>query len=72
MIASTDSTSKAASVRNSGFVNVPTEDDGSEGRSIAETALQTAKQWVQQHPTAAVTASVMLGLLVGWVVKRRL
>lgn len=33
--------------------------------------LQTAKQWVAANPTAAVAAAAAVGLLLGWVVKRR-
>ena len=37
-------------------------------------AIKTAavlKHWVAEHPTAAVAACAMLGLVVGYLVKRR-
>jgi ElaB/YqjD/DUF883 family membrane-anchored ribosome-binding protein len=37
----------------------------------AEKAIAATKQWVSRHSTTAVVASVVLGLLVGYVVKRR-
>jgi ElaB/YqjD/DUF883 family membrane-anchored ribosome-binding protein len=72
MIASTETMSESSRVRNVAVVNVPNGVDDDKVRSVAESALRTTKQWVQQHPTKAVAASVMLGLIVGYVVKRRM
>jgi len=58
-------------IRNLGVVDVASDQGVSEESNAAEKALETTKQWVARNPTTAVVASVVLGLLVGYVVKRR-
>jgi ElaB/YqjD/DUF883 family membrane-anchored ribosome-binding protein len=71
MIATNETISSTSSVRNLGVVHVPS-DQGSAGTLKAtENAMQTTQLWIEKHPTAAVVASVAVGLLVGYLVKRR-
>jgi len=32
---------------------------------------QQANRWVREHPEMALTAAVVTGVLVGWLIKRR-
>ncbi len=70
MIAPAKSTNPARA-RNTVPVNVAPSQMFSNELSTAEKALETTKQWIAQNPTSAVVASAVLGLLVGYVVKRR-
>ena len=71
MIAPIESISKAARNRNLNVVNDASVEVGFNEPKVSGKALKATKQWVAQHPTAAVVTSIVLGLLVGYVVKRR-
>ena len=57
-------------VRNLGVVSVGPDPFATEQASAGERAMEVTKQWVSRHPTTAVVASIVLGLLAGYVVKR--
>ena len=61
----------SARVRNLGVVSVGPDSDPSSERNAVDTSLQVTRRWVNQHPTAALVTSVALGLLLGYVFKRR-
>ena len=71
MIAPIESTSKTLRSRNFDVVHGASVDVGFNERNVGDKALQATKRWIAQHPTAAVVSSVVLGLLVGYVVKRQ-
>ncbi len=67
MIAPVDSTPR---VRNVAVVHSVVE-DGATAANVAEKALSTVKSWIVENPTAAVATCAGLGLLIGYLVKRR-
>lgn len=71
MIASNQTMSQTTRVRNLGVVHVASDQQAEPPANVAEKVLRTTKLWVDRYPTTAVVASVALGLLVGYVIKRR-
>ncbi len=50
----------------------PIEQPFGSGAADSGGIADTAKRLVGNHPAAAVTMAVTLGLIVGWIVKRKL
>ncbi len=71
MIAPIESLSKKNRPRNFDVSRDDSNDGESATASSPEKIVQTAKDWVGEHPAAAIVCSAALGLLVGWLVKRR-
>ena len=71
MIASIESISKTTRRRNTDGVNAASVEAGFNEPNARDKALQSTKQWIAQHPTTAVVTSIVLGLVVGYVVKRQ-
>ncbi len=70
MIAPIESISKSTRRRNFDVVNDTSVKIGFNEPNARDKVVQGTKQWVAQHPTAAIVTSIVLGLLVGYVVKR--
>ncbi len=70
MIAPIESISKTTRRRSAAVVNVASVEAGFNEPNARDKALQATKQWIAQHPTSAIVTSIVLGLVVGYVVKR--
>lgn len=71
MIAPIETQSTAAPVHRQDTATLPLEENNYAETNPVERVLASAKSWVGNHPTAAVVTSVTLGLLLGYIVKRR-
>lgn len=71
MIAPIESISKITRRRNTDVENVASVEADFNEPNARDKALQVTKQWIAQHTTTAVVTSIVLGLLVGYVVKRQ-
>jgi ElaB/YqjD/DUF883 family membrane-anchored ribosome-binding protein len=51
--------------------NLSAEPTNNAQRNSATQLAKTVKQWVGEHPVAAVSVCATIGLLLGYIVKRR-
>jgi hypothetical protein len=71
MIAPCEMMSKPVVERNFNGSTVYSESSESENCGFAELALRNSKTWVERNPTTVLVASIVLGLVAGYIVKRR-
>jgi len=43
----------------------------SEIQSSLQTQASKTMQWIKEHPAATTGAALLLGVIVGWIIKRR-
>lgn len=59
-------------VGNLGWLDESRESVGATGREVAQTTFQRVEVWVRQQPIASLALAASVGLLVGYLVKRRM